>query len=112
MRPRVRSSPAGVLRAVRQPGLPDAWTGAGVLCDLVRGELYGTGFTPGEVHDVDVAFFDPADLSRRRDEQATARLLAGSPGIPWQARHQPRPAVAGGAGHPAVLTAGPAGSYS
>ena len=48
---------------MRQPGLPDAWTGAGVLCDLVRGELYGTGFTPGEVHDVDVAFFDPADLS-------------------------------------------------
>jgi hypothetical protein len=78
----------GVLRAVRQAGLPDAWTGAGALRDLVWGELYGPGFTPGEVHDVDVAFFDPADLSRRRDEQATARLRAGSPAIPWQARNQ------------------------
>ncbi len=186
----------GVLRAVRQAGLPDAWVGAGVLRDLVWGELYGPGFTPGEVHDVDVAFFDPADKSRRRDEQATARLLAAGPGIPWQARNQAavhtwysgkfggepvapllsvadavatwpetatavavrleprgadrdrdmrparpgrpagrrlapqrpprqprgqpgpagpppaRPAVAGSAGHPAVLTAGPAGSYS
>jgi len=78
----------GVLRAVRQAGLPDAWVGAGVLRDLVWGELYGPGFTPGEVHDVDVAFFDPANLSRCRDEQATARLLAEGPGIPWQARNQ------------------------
>ena len=77
-----------VLRAVRRAGLPDAWVGAGVLRDLVWGELYGPGFIPGEVHDVDVAFFDPADLSRRRDEQATARLLAEGPGLPWQARNQ------------------------
>jgi uncharacterized protein len=77
-----------VLRAVHRAALPDAWVGAGVLRDLVWGELYGPGFTPGQVHDVDVAFFDPADLSRRRDEQATARLLAEGPGLPWQARNQ------------------------
>jgi uncharacterized protein len=90
MRGIIRSSAwlMGVLRAVRRAGLPDAWAGAGVLRDLVWGELYGPGFTPGEVHDVDVAFFDPADLSRRRDEQATARLAAEGPGIPWQARNQ------------------------
>jgi uncharacterized protein len=86
----IRSSAwlTGVLRAVRQAGLPDAWVGAGVLRDLVWGELYGPGFAPSQVHDVDVAFFDPADLSRHRDEQATARLLAEGPGIPWQARNQ------------------------
>jgi uncharacterized protein len=90
MRDIIRSSAwlMGVLRAVRQAGLPDAWVGAGALRDLIWGELYGPGFMPGEVHDVDVAFFDPADLSRRRDEQATARLLAEGPGIPWQARNQ------------------------
>jgi hypothetical protein len=77
-----------VLRAVRQAGLPDAWVGAGVLRDLVWGELYGAGFAPGEVHDVDVVFLDPADLSRHRDEQATARLRRACPGIPWQARNQ------------------------
>jgi hypothetical protein len=78
----------GVLRAVRRAGLPDAWVGAGVLRDLVWGELYGPGFAPGRVHDVDVAFFDPAEKSRRRDERATAWLLAEGPGIPWQARNQ------------------------
>jgi uncharacterized protein len=86
----IRSCPwlMRVLATVRDAGLPDAWVGAGVLRDLVWGELYGPGFAPGEVHDVDVVFFDPADLSRRRDQQATARLARAQPGIPWQARNQ------------------------
>jgi uncharacterized protein len=77
-----------VLETVRDAGLPDAWVGAGVLRDLVWGELYGPGFAPGQVRDVDVVFLDPGDLSRRRDEQATERLARARPGIPWQARNQ------------------------
>jgi uncharacterized protein len=86
----IRSAPwlTGVLETVRDAGLPDAWVGAGVLRDLVWGELYGAGFAPGDVHDVDVIFLDPRDLSRRRDEQATGRLARARPGIPWQARNQ------------------------
>lgn len=86
----IRSCPwlMRVLATVRDAGLPDAWVGAGVLRDLVWGELYGPGFAPGQVRDVDVVFLDPDDLSRRRDEQATARLAQAHPGIPWQARNQ------------------------
>ncbi|MDG4822665.1 nucleotidyltransferase family protein [Asanoa sp. WMMD1127] len=77
-----------VLAAVRSADLPDAWVGAGVLRDLVWGERYGTGFDPDGVRDVDVAFFDPADLSRDRDRAATARLAAQLPAVPWEATNQ------------------------
>ncbi len=77
-----------VLRCVRDEQVPDAWTGAGALRDLVWGELYGSGFRRDEVHDVDVAFFDLRDLSRDHDDLVTARLHARCVGIPWQARNQ------------------------
>jgi uncharacterized protein len=77
-----------VLDVVRQVGLPDAWAGAGVVRDLVWGQLYGPGFAPGDVHDVDVVFLDCRDLSRPRDMQATRQLHGACPGVPWQARNQ------------------------
>ncbi|GII25083.1 nucleotidyltransferase family protein [Planosporangium mesophilum] len=77
-----------VLETVRESGLPDAWVGAGAVRDLVWGRLYGPGFDPGEVNDVDVVFFDPADLGRDRDEQATRVLAHARPDVPWQARNQ------------------------
>ena len=78
----------GVLAVVRDCGLPDAWVGAGVVRDLVWGELSGVGFKPDEVRDIDVVFFDPADLSRERDVEATELLASVQPGLPWQARNQ------------------------
>jgi hypothetical protein len=48
-----------VLATLREVGLPDAWVGAGTIRDLVWGQLYGSGFDPGDVHDVDVVFVDP-----------------------------------------------------
>ncbi|WP_433299885.1 nucleotidyltransferase family protein [Actinoplanes sp. CA-030573] len=78
----------GVLRVVRDAGLPDAWVGAGALRDLVWGERYGSGFRPAEVRDVDVAFFDAADLSRQRDRTATELLAAREPAVPWEATNQ------------------------
>src|SRR5687768_9759578 len=77
-----------VLTAVRAAGLPSAWTGAGVLRDLVWGRRYGDGFAPGQVRDVDVAFFDPDDLSRRRDAEATAVLGEILPDVGWEATNQ------------------------
>jgi hypothetical protein len=59
-----------VLATVRDAGLPDAWVGAGTIRDLVWGQLYGSGFDPGDIHDVDVVFLDPHDISRDRDEHA------------------------------------------
>jgi hypothetical protein len=77
-----------ILTAVRWAMLPDGWVGAGAIRDLVWDQLYGSGFNPGDVHDVDVAFFDPDDLSRAGDEQATGRLHDVLSEVPWQARNQ------------------------
>lgn len=77
-----------VLATVRKADLPDAWVGAGVIRDLVWGQLYGSGFKPGDVHDVDVVFFNPDDLGRNVDQQATRRLHDAWPEVPWEARNQ------------------------
>lgn len=77
-----------VLATVREADLPDAWVGAGSIRDLVWGQLYGSGFNPGDVHDVDVVFFAPDDLSRDVDENATRRLYDAWPQVPWEACNQ------------------------
>ena len=77
-----------VLQTVRDEQLPDAWVGAGLLRDLVWDTRFGIGFDPNRVRDVDVAFFDPSDLSRARDQDATARLGRRLPGVPWEATNQ------------------------
>jgi hypothetical protein len=77
-----------VLQAVRDERTPDAWVGAGVLRDLVWGERFGSGFRPEQVHDVDVAFFDPHELRRDHDDEVTERLRRRLPGVPWEAKNQ------------------------
>jgi hypothetical protein len=77
-----------VLATVRDALIPDAWVGAGLLRELVWGELYGSGFRPADLRDVDVAFFDETDLSRAHDDRVTARLAARWPGVPWEAKNQ------------------------
>lgn len=77
-----------VLVVVREAGLPDAWVGAGVLRDLVWGRRYGSGFDPRDVRDVDVAFFDPDDLTPSADVAATELLRRHDPAIPWEATNQ------------------------
>jgi uncharacterized protein len=74
------------LHAVTASGLPDAWIGAGVVRDLVWGSCSG-GFKPAEVRDVDVAYFDPADLGPERD-LAAQQVLAGLADLPWEATNQ------------------------
>ena len=77
---------ARALGAVAASGLPDAWIGAGAIRDVVWGQLHGE-FSPDLVRDVDVAYFDPADLSAERDVKAqeTLALLAD---LPWGATNQ------------------------
>jgi hypothetical protein len=77
-----------VLATVRDSRLPNAWVGAGAIRDLVWGQLYGTGFQPEAVRDVDVAFFDSIDLSRERDAEATEILRHTSPEVNWEATNQ------------------------
>jgi uncharacterized protein len=77
---------ARALDVVAASGLPDAWVGAGVIRDVVWGQLYGQ-FSPDAVRDVDVAYFDSADLSADRDlkAQETLGTLAD---LPWEATNQ------------------------
>lgn len=77
-----------LLATVRDERVPDAWVGAGVVRDLVWGERYGPGFGPDDVRDVDVAYFDPRDLSRANDDRMTKRLSERWPQVPWEARNQ------------------------
>ena len=75
-----------VLNVVAASGLPDAWVGAGILRDLVWGHRHD-GFDPATVRDIDIAFFDPDDLSRRRDDTAQQHLRSMAD-LPWEATNQ------------------------
>jgi hypothetical protein len=66
--------------------LPDAWIGAGVIRDVVWGRRHG-GFDPRQVSDIDVAFFDPTDLTPERDRAAQDMLIRQAR-LPWEATNQ------------------------
>lgn len=85
----IRTSPwhMDVLRAARACELPDWAVGAGMLRDLVWDEMHG-GFDPALVKDVDVAFFDPSDLTPGRDMAADDCLVRALPGVTWEATNQ------------------------
>ncbi|WP_222848092.1 nucleotidyltransferase family protein [Cellulosimicrobium cellulans] len=85
----VRATPwmLRVLRAARSADLPQCWVGGGVLRDLVWDSAVGR-FDPARVRDVDVAFFDAADLSPHRDRRADLALRAVEPDVPWEATNQ------------------------
>jgi hypothetical protein len=76
-----------IFEAVRDCDPPDWLVGAGVLRDLVWDHLHAS-LVPTRHRDVDVAFFDPADLSSDRDRQVETQLSRRLPGVPWQARNQ------------------------
>lgn len=76
-----------ILEAVRDCDPPDWLVGAGALRSLVWDYLHG--YTePTPLRDVDVAFFDPADLRPERDAEVEAQLRARLPGVPWEAKNQ------------------------
>lgn len=86
----LRSSPwfDGVMRSVRTVGPPDWWIGAGVIRDIVWDTRFGNGFAPERVKDVDVAYFDPANLGPDRDVEVEQLLTDIAPQIRWDAKNQ------------------------
>jgi hypothetical protein len=58
-----------VLTAVRAAGLPFGVDRGRGAAGSGLGPALRDGFAPGQVWDVDVAFFDLDDLSRRRDAE-------------------------------------------
>jgi hypothetical protein len=89
----VRSSPLlmEVLAGLRDDGLPEGLLVAGALYNLVWNRLTGRPDLTG-INDVDVFYFDPADLSYEAEDAAIRRLgrrFAHLP-LPVQVRNQAR----------------------
>lgn len=76
-----------VLEAVRRVDPPEWVVGAGVIRNVVWDDFHSK-VPPTPVRDVDVAFFDPHDLSSEREEQIEKRLGEALPGIVWDIKNQ------------------------
>jgi hypothetical protein len=86
----IAQDPVGMkqLRAVRALGLPDWCIAAGFVRNRVWDHLHGIApATP--LADIDVLYFDAADLSKATEQACEARLNALEP-APWQVRNQAR----------------------
>jgi hypothetical protein len=79
-----------LLRLVAALDLPDCWIGAGAVRDLVWDIRFGSGFDPANIEDVDVVFFDPADLTAEREHEIERRLREQEPAVDWDVKNQAR----------------------
>ena len=89
----VRSSPVlmGVLRGLREDGLPDHLLVAGAIYNLVWNRLTGRPDLNG-INDIDVFYFDGSDISYEAEDVVIKRLdrrFASLP-LPVQVRNQAR----------------------
>lgn len=83
------------LRAVRSLQLPDWYIGAGFLRNAIWDTLHQKPIrTP--LNDVDVVYFDGADVGTSAEALFEARLRALAPEIVWQVRNQARMHVPNG----------------
>lgn len=76
-----------VLRVVQSLDLAEWCVGAGVIRNIVWDYLHSYSI-PSPLADVDVAFFDPADLSRDRDHLLQTRLAFERPDVRWEVTNQ------------------------
>jgi hypothetical protein len=77
------------LRVARELALPDWCIAAGFVRNRVWDHLHGV--PPGrQPVDIDVIYFDAADLSKEREQAYEAKLDRLLPGLPWQVRNQAR----------------------
>jgi uncharacterized protein len=87
----IAQDPVGMkqLRAVRTLGLADWCIAAGFVRNRVWDHLHGI-VPPRPPVDIDVLYFDAADLSKEREADYERRLDGLLPGAPWQVRNQAR----------------------
>ncbi|MFT3875132.1 MAG: nucleotidyltransferase family protein [Propioniciclava sp.] len=77
-----------VLRAAETVCLPDWWIGAGFLRNAVWDHL--SGQRPRHDTDIDLAYFDPTDVTPERDWGLDKELRQRFPFAAWEARNQAR----------------------
>jgi hypothetical protein len=87
----IAQDPVGMeqLRSVRALSLPDGCIAAGFVRNRVWDHLHGIS-PPRPPADIDVLFFDGADVSKEREAAYEAQLAGLMPGLPWQVRNQAR----------------------
>ncbi|MEW6638920.1 MAG: nucleotidyltransferase family protein [Pseudomonadota bacterium] len=79
-----------LLGAVARLDLPDGWIGAGFVRNAVWDALHGRSPDCARLNDVDVVFFDRADLRRVHEQAIEVELARCCPGVPWSVRNQAR----------------------
>jgi hypothetical protein len=77
----------GALRAARAVDAPDWLITAGAIRDAVWDSLHGRPLT-ALPRDIDLGYFDPADLTRERDQAVERALCERAPGLPWDVKNQ------------------------
>lgn len=76
-----------LLRAVDTLALPDAWICAGLIRNKVWDVLHEMTTA---VHDIDVIYFDPDDVSLERENALDESLSSILPEEPWSVKNQAR----------------------
>jgi hypothetical protein len=75
------------LEAAREVGAPDWLIGAGAVRTAVWDRLHGFDEAT-DLSDIDLVFFDAANLSKERERAIEEALAAELPGVPWDAKNQ------------------------
>lgn len=75
------------LTAARELRLSSWCIGAGAVRNLVWDNLHGFA-KPSSLADVDVAYFEPGDLTTERDEELRGALAANLAHVPWEVTNQ------------------------
>ncbi len=76
----------GLLKTVASLNLPDCWVAAGFVRNMVWDHLHGFAVTA--LNDVDVIFFDKADVANVRAKEAHRVLEKVATGVHWQVKNQ------------------------
>lgn len=77
------------LRAVRSLQLPDWYIAAGAIRNTVWNKLHGYPGRNGQ-NDVDVVYFDDADIDGYREKTSEITLLKQNPSLKWEVVNQAR----------------------
>jgi HAD superfamily phosphoserine phosphatase-like hydrolase len=75
-----------LLRTVREVDPPEWVVGSGVIRNIVWDHLQGSGRT--RPNDVDVAIFDPGNLSNDREDALAGELRRRRPAVEWDVTNQ------------------------
>ena len=75
------------LRTARMVAAPDWFIAAGAVRDVVWDDLHGRDLT-AVARDIDLAVFDPLDLSEARERAIGCQLRSRAPDLPWDVKNQ------------------------